>query len=103
MQKSSIELRLVNDHVRRIKAIYTDLPPTCKVLMLRVTGALPDQFMSDTMDQKMAFARIYTHMLAAGKDEERWTRLVQAVEEVNRTQEVCTIGKWCDGFDRKLA
>lgn len=101
--KSLMELRLVNDHVSRIKAVYESLPPHCKPLMLQLTAAVPDQFMSDAIEQRMAFARIYSRMLVAKGQVEEWTKLVAAAGAANKAVgETAPIGDWCTAFETGL-
>jgi len=100
----AFELRLVNDHVRRMKDMYGVLSAGNKISMLQLTSALPEQFMCDAIEQRMAFARIYSHMLRAKDEADKWEKLVVVARKANESSDSAgDIGKWCDAFEKELS
>lgn len=82
IERPVFELRVVNDHVLKIEALYKSLTPDLQPAFLDISQALPPVLFSCSSEEKLLFVRTYI-LLRQATDEPHLGRFMRAVSRAN--------------------
>lgn len=95
LERPVFELRVTNDHVLKLEALYKSLPASLQPTFLEISQALPSVIMSCSSEEKLLFVRVYI-LLRQATDDSGLQRLKRAVLQANGTISAPTSAPLCE-------